>query len=275
MIIVCYLYNNNGMGSWCIEAAKALHYSGQEVILIKSADIYLPEDFPVKFLTFAADESVFKHRSLYKKVFNKISKNLQLLPFVKWNDNFLLKLNQHLTDRSIYAKCYLLNQTSFVNKKLNVPQYVVAWSYKPFLKDYLKKAILLSENFNNLKANLFNAIYWHKIDWLGYKHATGVLAVSNGLTNLLLNHHIPANTVYPGASYSPTDIKTSRPKVVSLAMMALSLNDKRKGLELIINKLKKIKPYDFQLTLIGECSEAFKQGVLTDDFPAMFTGLLS
>jgi hypothetical protein len=34
MFVVAYLYNDNGMASWCWEAAHALHELGQPVLLI-------------------------------------------------------------------------------------------------------------------------------------------------------------------------------------------------------------------------------------------------
>src|SRR5882757_2783422 len=129
MIVICYLYNKNGMASWCIDAAKALHFNGQRVVLVKSKNIELPEGYPVKYINFEGDEMDFKNRSVFKKISGKIFKYYQLLPFVSRKDSFLPALHQCLSDQEIYPEYYLLNQTSLVNKKVNVPQYVVAWTY--------------------------------------------------------------------------------------------------------------------------------------------------
>ena len=275
MTIVGYLYNKNGMATWCIEAALALHQAGEEVILIKSSDIILPESYPVKVIDFDNEVTVNKNRSTLKKITDKLIKYWQLLPVVPIAKNFLPALHNYLQTLSINPKYYLLNQTSFVNKNLATKQYVVAWTYQPFLKDYLRKAFLLADGLGALQSNLYNAFYWHKIDWQGYTDATGVMAVSKKLSASLQLHHIKSSAVYPGTSNNNVQIINKVNSRVTLAVMALGLDESRKGLRKIIECLKKMQPYQFKLVLIGGCSTQFKNWVLENDFPATFTGLLS
>jgi len=277
MIVVGYLYNKNGMATWCIEAALALQRLNHDVVLIKSPQIQLPDNYPVKVFDFETKDDYLTKQSLSKKIIRRFKKYSNLLPFVNIENDFLIVLNEFLETRNISPEFYLLNQTSFVNKKVSVPQYVVAWSYKPFLYNYLKKVFILSEGLNSFSSNLYGAFYWHKMDWIGYRNVTGVLSVSEKLTDLLQKTHIKAYTVYPGSDTVKTGALnnvTSKNGPIKLVVMALSVDDKRKGFKNIIETLKRLKPYQFELTLIGACSQEFKQWVLQDDFPAVFTGLL-
>ena len=276
MIIVGYLYNRNGMASWCMDAAKALHDQGIDVILIKSKNISLPATFPVKYMDFEGDEIDYNGRSTSKKIYDKFFKYYQLIPLIKRNDNFLSHLNKYLLSNGIKPTCYMLNQTSLVSTKIKTPQYVTAWTYKPNLKDYLRKAFLLANNISTLQANLYNAFFWHKVDWSAYKDATGVFAVSERLKESLSKQAVRAYTIYPGTEGGSVVFKKRQQnQIINLAVMALDIDEKRKGLKTIIGKLKKLKPYNFKLTLIGGCNEEFKRWVLEEDFPAIFTGLLS
>ncbi|WP_457818008.1 hypothetical protein, partial [Staphylococcus aureus] len=73
MIVIAYLYNNNGMASWCLETALALHNAGERVILVKSKKIVVPDSFPVKMIDF--DFSMMQStRTLYVKVRDKLYK---------------------------------------------------------------------------------------------------------------------------------------------------------------------------------------------------------
>ena len=276
MIIVGYLYNTNGMASWCIEAAIALHLKGEKVVLIKSSNTRLPDNFPVSYIEFD-EHTVTEGRTLMKKGADKVYLYYKLLPFINKERNFLLNLHNYLKNCSITPKAYLLNQSDLLNNKVPIPQYVVAWSYKPFLKDYIMKSFFLAEGLKSLQYNLYNAFYWYKADWAGYKSATGILSVSDKLSAILNKRNIAAHTVYPGVNSEFTgEIKVSGDNnTVKLAVMALHLDDKRKGLKRIIVILKKLKPYNFKLTLIGECSDAFKTWVSEDSFPAIFTGQLN
>ncbi|TMP76739.1 hypothetical protein, partial [Pseudoalteromonas sp. S983] len=85
---IAYLYNNNGMASWCLETALALHNAGERVILVKSKKIVVPDSFPVKMIDF--DFSMMKStRTLYVKVRDKLYKFWFFMPWVKPKTNFL------------------------------------------------------------------------------------------------------------------------------------------------------------------------------------------
>ena len=134
MTIVGYLYNKNGMATWCIEAALALHQAGEEVILIKSSDIILPESYPVKVIDFDNEVTVNKNRSTLKKITDKLIKYWQLLPVVPIANNFLPALHNYLQTLSINPKYYLLNQTSFVNKKCSYKAICCCMDVPTFFK---------------------------------------------------------------------------------------------------------------------------------------------
>jgi hypothetical protein len=274
MIVVAYVYNNNGMATWCTEAAMALQELGQEVVLIKSKEVQLPSNFPVKYIDFDKSYS----RPILKKVINKVRNYLQLLPLLPMKeDEFLEDLHSYLIGASLTPTLYLLNQTSLVNNKVRVPQYVVAWAYGIHFKDYLKKAFLLTESVRTLYEYLLFVLYWYKVDWIGYRKATGVLAVSERLKTALVKNGIRAFTIHPGISgefYTHQVVDATKDGKVQFAMMALDLHDRRKGLKKIINSLKKLDTNLFKLTLIGGTTDKFKEWVLTGGFPATFTGLL-
>lgn len=58
-----------------------------------------------------------------------------------------------------------------------------------YVKWLHKKTIRIADNISTFFTNLYNAIYWHKSDWQGYKNATAVLPLSNSFTNLLKKMH--------------------------------------------------------------------------------------
>lgn len=276
MVVVAYLYNNNGMATWCIESALAIHKSGVDVILVKSKNLKLPHLYPVKSIDFDTSSSDFSQRSILQKVLYRLIRYSKLLPFTTIEDTFLMTLHSFLNEKSICPRCYILNQSNLVNPAINTPQYLVAWSYPPMLNDYIKKTIRTADNISTFFTNLYNAIYWHKSDWQGYKNATAVLPVSKSFTNLLKINGINAYTVYPGSSkIDISPIVCNDNKKIRLVVMALDLEDKRKGLKKIIKCLKTLPNSDrFSLTLIGDCSDDFKQWVKKSAFSVSFTGRL-
>ena len=53
MWLVGYLYNNNGMGTWCWEAAHALAAAGEQVTLVCSPSVALPGPTNLRILRVA------------------------------------------------------------------------------------------------------------------------------------------------------------------------------------------------------------------------------
>ncbi len=264
------------MASWCIEAAIALRQIGEELLLIKSEDTEVPEILSAVTLNFNINQDNNTKVRFIKKLFGKIKKYYQLIPFVSVENKFLERLNYYLNEKHIKPTCYLLNQTSFVNNSVDVSQYVVGWSYKPSLTGYLKKVLITSADFTTFKDNTYNAFFWYKIDWKGYKKASGVLCISNKLTSYLKAYNINAVTVYPGVDKSiPTLVEKSKSKCkIRFVFAAIDLSDKRKGLKKIIKCLKSLDVNKFEIVLIGNCPEKFKNWILLNSFPARFTGLL-
>src|SRR4051812_13854054 len=54
MWLVGYLFNNNGMGTWCWEAAHALAEAGENVVLVCASDVVFPGSTSVPVLRIEA-----------------------------------------------------------------------------------------------------------------------------------------------------------------------------------------------------------------------------
>ncbi len=276
MIVVGYLYNNNGMATWCIETCLALHKKGLNVILVKSKKVVLPDNYPVNYLDFDIDEGEYQNKfsKLIKRMFDFALIALNL----KHQNGFLKKLEEVLILHSIKPYCYLLNQSNLFNKYVKCDQYVVAWSSNPTLWGYLKKILFLKNGVQSIFFNIYNAIYWYRVDWYAYSNAKYVLSVSDKLTREISNKISTVITLYPCINSDDTpEFKknVNKSKVVNFVIMALKLEEKRKGIREIVRVLKSIGNKKINLKLIGDCSDSFKDWVLDDGFSATFTGVLS
>ncbi|MFX5991177.1 hypothetical protein ABTF02_18290, partial [Acinetobacter baumannii] len=73
------------------------------------------------------------------------------------------------------------------------------------------------------------------------------MPVSNRLSAILVKEEINAKCIYPCVR-SITNKNVTNPRdtnVIRFALMALSLEDKRKGFIKVISILKQLKPYQF------------------------------
>jgi glycosyltransferase involved in cell wall biosynthesis len=273
-IVIAYLYNDNGMATWCIECAKALHANGQQVLLVKSKKIKLPNNFQVPSFDFDMPESASK--TFAKKILSRIKDYLQMIPFTSIEHSFLPTLNEKLQEKGIAPSVYLLNQSNLYNSTVTVPQYVVAWAYKPFLKDHLAKVGMFANSLRNRITAIKNAIYWHKADWNAYQHATGVFSVSDKLTEAIASTGLSnVYTVYPGIEkQNEFQIERKNSPTIHFVMMALNVGEKRKRLVWALESMKELKEQfnQFHITVIGECSDDLKKWSKENNLPATFAG---
>ncbi len=278
-VVIGYLYNNNGMATWCIEAAKALASKDYNVILVKHKSIELL-DLQVTNITIVDYEYPNNsNKSIIQKIFNKLKNNFYLIPFYHPTDSFLQNLTIQLSSMGINSvDAFLLNQSNLFNKFISVKQYIVAWANPPYLINYLKNAITTSISFNQKVNALLQAIYWYKSDIFSYQNASGVFAVSEKLTQNI--QQLTTNsiyTVYPGVfnSFNINPITPMNNKV-KIVMMALHVEEKRKRLVWVIEQIKKIKTcYSLiEITLIGEYTNLYKSTLEQLNMPIKFLGKL-
>ena len=267
MIIVAYLYNTNGMASWCWEAAHALAESGQEVVLICAPDAAIPDTTLVKIVRFALPKSTL-HGNKISREFGRLSDK---------SSGFVFALHSHLQTLGIVASAYLLNQSDLLDGRVEVPQHVVAWAYPTTLLGYLGKIGKLTGwkfSFNTLRI-LFDAVGWWRKDWRSYRSATSVLAVSERLNASLKAQGINSSVVYPGTALLRESSPHTAQAPYKLLTVAVGLEDPRKRVLWLVEALRQMPDWSqFSLTLIGNTNSAFRERVCRDGFPATFTGPL-
>ncbi|MHC5717516.1 MAG: hypothetical protein ACYTX0_36775, partial [Nostoc sp.] len=123
MYVVAYLYNNNGMASWCWEAAHAIAEANLPVLLVCSPEVKLPGTPKVDILRF--DLTVSKG---HKKSFLKLIQN-ELGRLSNQSSGFVGSLHTYLQSQGITPTAYFLNQSNLQDPSVTIPQHVVAWAY--------------------------------------------------------------------------------------------------------------------------------------------------
>ena len=280
-ILIAYVYNNNGMATWCIEAAKALAQKNFNVILVKKSDIELELTSIQNIQIVNYDEVTLSNRKFIQKVNNKLRQYLYIIPFFQPENLFLPKLLKHLSlSGIIHVDAILLNQSNLFNSSIHINQFVVAWANPPFLVNYLLNAFTTAKSLKQFYKGVLAAIFWYKSDKYSFKMADGVLAVSEKLKNnitQLLKHAI-VYTIHPGVlNQNITEVKRPVSMKIKLVMMALHIEEKRKRLTWAIDQIKKLQSYHhlIELTLIGDYSAEFKRKMDLENIPVKFLGKLS
>jgi len=268
MFVVAYLYNNNGMASWCWEAAHALYEAHQPVLLVCSNEVKLPGTPAVEIMRF---NSVLEEKSR-KSALARISQRLSEEP-----SGFVYQLHQHLKAQGITPTAYFLNQSDLQDSRVEVRQYVTAWAYPTSLLGYLSKLGKLT-GWKPSKAAFWmsvDAVGWWRKDWRSYHSATSVLAVSQRLGSELASQGVRVQVVHPGTSICTEKPREHSGRTCKLLIATLGLEEPRKRVRWMINALKSGARRDYSLTLVGCASDEFKRWVCSDRFPANFTGRLS
>jgi len=275
-LVVAYLYNTNGMASWCWEAAHALTEAGHEVVLVHSSTITLPQTGPgIRPICFDWRPPA---RTVLQKVALRLDENVGHV--LKTTTPFLPRLHQFLATQGITnPAAYLLNQTDFHHTLVPVPQYVTAWAHPTTLNGYLEKTgkytggKLLSPSAWNA---FFFSLGWWRRDWQAYRDATGILSVSNRITDELRQSGIKTvATVHPGTAIAtngnlPATARANGP--VKMITVALELTDPRKRVRWLLEALRAVPDPRFTLTLVGNAPAEFQQWARTANYPVTFTG---
>ncbi len=255
-IAIAYAYNNNGMASWCIEAAYACLAQGHNVMLVASCEVSLPSDIPVIRLA----EEYKQSRTLLEKIKGKLFRYRDVIPFLYSESKLLHKIHDSLISQDFLPEVYLLNQSNLYNKELSVKQLVVAWANKPFLFDYISRAFVLSKGVKSFFNQLYNAMYWYNSDWFAYNNAYAVLAVTKTLQLNIAKYVKHAYVLYPPlmAKTPPLLKRESDKKKVSIGFFALNIDAPRKGYNRLLDHIASWNGKDkIILELIGQVSQIF------------------
>ena len=249
MIIVGYVYNNNGMATWCFETAYALHEAGYNVMLVHSSTIKLPEILPFKTFVFDFEENS-KANGLLKKIktfFQIISSSSNKFSFFIQNE--LAKLN-------IQPKAFFLNQSNLVSTNIITPQYVCAWVYPFTLKRYITSSFTqMNKGIKNKVLALTTAIGFYRKDLSGFKKATHVLAITEAMHKQLVKKRIKSFLLPPCCEVVINNLNNEEivaNRKIRIIISALDLESKRKNSIWLLQCLNKITTQTFKITLIGK-----------------------
>ena len=266
MIIVAYLYNTNGMASWCWEAAHALAEAGESVTLVCAPNVDIPATGAINVLRFAPPEVIASG--------NKISREFRRLSGK--SSEFVYHLHNYLLQVGITPSAYFLNQSDLLSMHVEVPQYVVAWAYPTSLIGYLSKIVVLSGSMisTNTIRVAFDAVGWWRKDWFAYRNATSILAVTKQLQASLAAAGVTATAVHPGTAIRSDASRPNRKKTHKILICAQDLEDPRKRTTFLLNALMKLSTSEYSLTLIGHVTDDFRRRTEHGYFPVTFVGPL-
>ena len=273
-LIVAMIEYPNGMASWCWEAALALQAQGRRVVLVVSPDTKLPDEPPVEIVRFQAASKYERVPGLRGRLRHVLSGTLAG-PF----DELLPALHRLLLARQITPTGYFLNNSQWQHPAVDVPQYVVAWAYPCHLPGYLSKVGTLS-GWRSAKAVVSMVLQavgcWRK-DWRAYRHAAGVMAVTDRLAGQLTARRVRnVQVVHPGTALPSAETVPPAPSAahISLLIAALDLEEPRKRVEWMVRALAGLPPERFHLTLAGGASDAFQTRARKALPGVTFTGVL-
>jgi glycosyltransferase involved in cell wall biosynthesis len=269
-LVVAWLYNTNGMATWCWEAAHALHELGQNVILIAAQNVQLPGNpaFEVARIGVAKTSPVGR-RGLASAA-STVMRHLSAGP-----DGVLAEIHASLRSRGVRPGTYLLNQSSLVDPDVPCRQIVTAWAYPFNLLSYLRKTPLLVPERGAkyfLHTALINIGSWRN-DSRGYQSANCVLSVTEALLSSLRRRSLIANLAYPGTSIGPVIDRSSCG--IRLLMAALNLNEPRKRILWMLDAMKEMQPPSGTvLQLAGKLDDSIKRAASKLNLPVEFLGYL-
>lgn len=248
MWVVGYLFNNNGMGTWCWEAAHALAERGERVTLVCAADVVLPGHTTVPILRIATPP----------RPTGVGGKLVELMRTMSASGPRVMRDAVHrLGEEGTPPSVLLLNSTEFFDPDIRVPQMVVAWASGITLRDYASRLRFHLRGFTRASIRiLLGTIGWWRRDWRGYRGADVVLAVTARLQRELRSHGVPAVLLHPctRASSSPPVVDGRQPGM-RLLIAAASLEEPRKQVSWMLRALRGA-PDTWSLTLIGAAGES-------------------
>jgi glycosyltransferase involved in cell wall biosynthesis len=268
MWIVGYLYNNNGMGTWCWEAAHALAAAGEPVTLVCSPTVMLPGPTTIPVLRVAAPA---QSRSAIVRMFSPGGM------LSAHGARVMRDAVRCLADQGTPATRLLLNSTEFHDSEIPLPQFVTAWARGVRLHEYLGRLRIHHRGFSRETVRAFlGTIGWWRRDWYGFRHADAVLSVTSPLHDELRALGIHSELLHP-CTHAPdasVPLRVGDP-VVRLVTSAASLDDPRKRVLWMLDALRDWRGTGCTLTLIGAPSDAVRGAASRLEMPVEFAGTLS
>lgn len=269
-LVVAWLYNTNGMATWCWEAAHSLHELGHNVLLVAAPGAPLPGTPAVEVFTIDGSDGYRPQECRLMGVVDTVKGHL-----AAGANGVLLLTHKYLADRGIHPAAYILNQSSLVDRRVPCPQLVAAWGYPTSLFAYLRKIPLLVPD-NTLRSFLHVGLLWvgwWRRDWRGYHAADRVLTVTKTLLDCLRRRSVTASLAYPGTSVGPKPDRNG--SEIRLLMAAVQLNEPRKRILWMLDAMKDARlPAGTVLQLVGESEESVRQAAMLLCIRVEFLGRL-
>jgi glycosyltransferase involved in cell wall biosynthesis len=270
LLVVAWLYNTTGLGTWCWEAAHALQELGQNVILIAAQNVQLPGIPAVEVARIGLAKTPASGRRGFATATSTVKRHLSAGP-----DGVLAEIDAFLKSRGVQPGTYLLNESFLVDPHIPCRQIVTAWAYPVDLLSYLRKIPLLVRDGSarSFLHTTFSIIGLWRKDWRGYRAAGSVLPVTKALLSSLHRRSIAANLAYPGTSVGP--VKDRGSSEIRLLMAAVDLNEPRKRIPWMLDAMKGMQPPSgTTLQLVGNPDSSVMRAADQLGFPVEFLGHL-
>jgi len=270
LMVVAWLYNTNGVATWCWEAAHALHELGQNVILVAAKNVQLPGIPAFDVARIGLAKPPIAGRGGLRSAASTARRHLSAGP-----DGTLAEIHAFLKNRGAQPGIYILNESFFVDSNIPCRQFVTAWAYPVNLLSYLRKIPLLvpdksARSFSHTALSTLGS--WRK-DWRGYQEANCVLPVTKALLSSLHRRSITAHLAYPGTCVS--SMKNRDSGGIRLLMAALNLGEPRKRILWMLDAMQEMQPPSGAvLQLAGNLDDSVKRAAGRLRFPVEFLGYL-
>ena len=276
MIVVGYLYNTNGMASWCIETAFALHEAGFDVLLVHAPNVSLPANLP--YQTFSFDLFVHSSNNQRPYIIRKVLSIKNLLS--SCGTGFVYEVSKHLKEYGFSVESFFLNQSNMSDHRVNVPQYICSWVYPLSFRTYVRNGFngLESGSVKSQLLTLLNSIGFYRKDSKSFRFASKVFALTEPMYRDLVKRGIDAILLSPCCGISRDGVVVNdSPKIgpVKVIMSALNLSSRRKNLTWIMRNLNSVARIDLEITLVGNLGEEMYELVSNSPHKVEWKGLLS
>jgi glycosyltransferase involved in cell wall biosynthesis len=269
-LVVALLYNQNGMASWCWEAAHALHELGRSVLLVAALDVPLPGTPEVEVVRIDIAARSAQRRIGIGKALSSARSLLGAGP-----DGLLQRIHADLAARGVQPSGYIVNQSTLVDPSVACPQLVAAWAYPIELLAYLRKIPLIvpDKSFKSFVRTALSSTGWWRRDWRAYRSADRTLPVTEALLKSLRRRSVSCHLVYPGTCVGPVAYRPG--DGIKLLMAAANLADSRKRIVWMLEAMKEMcPPSGVVLQLAGEPDDTVRRAAAAISFPVEFLGHL-
>lgn len=270
MIVVGYVYNNNGMASWAIEVAHALHEHGFEVMLVYAPGVCLPNSLPFTVLEYKANHKK-GNTSLFFRKLNSLANML-----TSKSDSLTLDISDHLLAKGVKVDCFILNQANFIHPELKFKQIVNCWTYPLTIKHYLTSTI---KNINQLGLSAFisivSAIGMYRKDLYAFKRADLVIAMTPLMYATLSKKQYKTLLASPCIEVAiPYEFKSIN-KEVTVLIAALDLESKRKNILWMLDVVNSIESGKIRVVLVGSYGAKIVETLKNSPHPVELKGKIN